>query len=293
MMSENNSLALGLVMGLPSLWFLRQQIQSKIVKFGFLVMGTLTCGAIIMCHSRAGILTLGLVIALLVMNSRSKFLVAILAAVMLIPGILLVQDTLTSRMSTLRDPTADLSAFSRILYAQAALRMWQDYPLFGVGWGMLNQQALMPRYSVLPLKQVVHNSYLQMLADAGIFAFLAYISLLFGVIYRLYKEGKRLLPLNPALASYAGAIRIGLIAFSVNSLTQSRIHFDLFYIFVLAAAALESISAGAAGPQPVPVPSTLVSPRIEDPLPRRKMGVPQPVGSSRARTVLAKDRLPR
>lgn len=72
------------------------------------------------------------------------------------------------------------NASSRLAFWDAAVRMWYDRPVAGVGPGRFNDEA--PNYvrnSGLPLKNpVTHNSYLEILAENGIFAlafFLAYI----------------------------------------------------------------------------------------------------------------------
>jgi O-antigen ligase len=85
--------------------------------------------------------------------------------------------------------------------------------------------------------QVIHNTYLQMLTDSGVFAFGLYIVLLFGTIFWLGRSAKRMWLLDPQLAHVPMALQAALITFAVGSTFLSRVNFDLTYYLLTAAAA--------------------------------------------------------
>lgn len=81
---------------------------------------------------------------------------------------------------------------SRIYYQKTAWSMFKEHPFFGLGW---NQYSLeMDNYAPEkgPPLQTVHNIYLLILAETGIFGFLAFSGFLFSIFFSLRK-----FPLDP------------------------------------------------------------------------------------------------
>jgi O-antigen ligase len=86
-------------------------------------------------------------------------------------------------------------------------------------------------------RQVVHNTYLQMLTDSGVFAFAIYVVLLWGTTWWLGRSAKRMREFDPKLAAVPLALRASLVAFAIGSTFLSRVQFDLTYFVLMAAAA--------------------------------------------------------
>jgi len=139
------------------------------------------------------------------------------------------------RMATLKAPEQEGSAASRITHAITALQMWTDYPLTGVGFGGQNYVALSPRYTGVEDIHVVHNSYLEMLVDSGIFAFLIYTGLLWGTILWLDFSIRKFLKQDSRRAAVPLAIQVSLIAFALGGTFYSAQRFDLPYILLMCA----------------------------------------------------------
>jgi hypothetical protein len=82
----------------------------------------------------------------------------------------------------------DPSVFRRMNFARASYRMITDYPLFGVGWN--NSTALMDEYNYetrdVRFVQPVHNIFLLVFSESGIFSFGLFIVF-------LYFSGRRLI----------------------------------------------------------------------------------------------------
>jgi O-antigen ligase len=210
-----------------------------------MLLGMAACAGItlISTNSRGNSLACGLV--LLLITFRSKYRMAGLIGiclVLILPGLYLVGDRYLERMSTLKDVESDNSAWSRVVFAEAAIRMWSDYPLLGVGFGEENYVFLSDQYldpGVAGRK--VHNTYLQMLVDSGIFAFLIYTALLWGTIWWLGRSIKKMNRLRPEWAAYPLMIQSSLIAFAIGSTFYSRGDFELCYMLLMAAGAWYSI----------------------------------------------------
>ncbi len=65
---------------------------------------------------------------------------------------------------------------------KGALAVARDYPLLGVGFGGINFIIVVQRYLDEENFIVAHNTYLQMMADSGIPAFLMWVGLMWGTI---------------------------------------------------------------------------------------------------------------
>ncbi len=242
MLADNNFLALALAMLIPLAWHCRSLFSVRLVRA--IWMGIIVCAmaGIVMTGSRGGSLSMLLGLLLIVSQMGRKLLPVALIAICLGGTIYLVQDRYFKRMETLENVHEEASAESRLIHASTALKMWADYPLLGVGFGGFNYSALTPRY--MPpstdgklANHVVHNSYLQMLVDSGIFAFLLYCGLLFYSIFWLGRSAARMRLLDPRLAAIPLAIQGPLLVFALGSAFYSCQRMDLPYLFLMIAAA--------------------------------------------------------
>lgn len=236
-MSDNNTLAMALVMALPMAWYARGIVEQKWAKMALLIGCFFTIMAIVMTHSRAAALTLALVY--LVIAARSKYKLVTLAVVVTIslPGLYLVRDSFKARMKTLENPEEEGSAAARMEYARAAVRMWKDYPLFGVGFGTHNWVRLSGAYlgHTNERRHVVHNNYLQMLVDSGTPALLILCAQLFGGIWWLGRSARRMTRLFPGEGkeNYPIMLQMSLIAFAFCSIFASRTEYDFYYYLIM------------------------------------------------------------
>ena len=236
MLSDNNCLALGLAMAVPLCWYCRQMVQTSWVRLCYLLMVFFTTAAVVMTHSRGGALSLAVVFLCILFHSKRKVGLILLIAILIVPSIYLVRETYIARLKTLEDVDSDSSARSRMNHQLAAFKMWKDYPLLGVGFGSTNYVSLVEPYLGYPDIHVVHNNYLQMLVDSGIFSFVIYVGLLFGTIAWLESSARKTRRQTPGAEVYPYAIQAPLIAFAVGSLFLSRVSFDLVYMFLMCAA---------------------------------------------------------
>jgi probable O-glycosylation ligase (exosortase A-associated) len=246
MLADNNFLALGLAMIIPLCWHCRSLTNSRLVRAGWLAVIASAMAAIVMTGSRGGSLAMLLGLLLIVGRSRRTWASALVLAVCLGGAIHMVQDRYVGRMETLENVHGEPSAESRLIHAGTALEMWRDYPLVGVGFGGFNYSALAPRYTEQTgglANHVVHNSYLQMLVDSGIFAFLLYCSLLAYTIVWLGRSAGRMRHVAPELEAIPLAIQGPLMVFALGSAFYSCQRMDLPYIFLMAAAAWRTAEA--------------------------------------------------
>lgn len=249
MLDDNNFLALALAMFIPLAWHCRTLSSSSWAHMACMAMIGSAMAAIVMTGSRGGSLSMLLGILLILRRTRRKLAPVALIAICLGGAIYLVQDQYFPRMATLENVHHEASAESRFLHATTALKMWSDYPWLGVGFGGINYSALVSRYMKTTDRSladhVAHNTYLQMLVDSGIFAFLLYCSMLFYAIRWLGKSATRMRLLHPQLEAIPLAIQGPLVVFALGSTFYSCQRMDLPYLFLMAAAAWRGIEARA------------------------------------------------
>lgn len=240
-MSDNNTLALALAMGVPLCWYGQKMVKTLWLKPPFLFLVFTNIATVLMTLSRGSAIVLAA--ALLKISAQSKRRLLVFAGLLLlaIPSYLLIEAQYSHRMSTFRNLEADHSAMSRITLARLALDIAKQRPLFGLGFGgqgFLNFQALhFPR-----TPHMVHNSFLQMLVDTGIFGFLLFAGLACWGIFWLGLSARRMRRTNPGLEIYPYSIQTALIVYALASMVYPRAYFDFFYMLIVAAGLWHMIS---------------------------------------------------
>ena len=240
MLSDNNSLALGLAMGMPFMWFGRDLVSRLWLKAALLAMFAFSSAAVVMTYSRGGAVAMAVGLLAIVWRSRHKLLVLVGLVIISIPTLVFVGSKYLDRLSTLKAPTEEASAYSRVVLAKAGLQLWMDYPILGVGFGQQNEQVLINRYLDEGYKghgmKVLHNTYVQLLSDCGVFAFILFCGLLFGTLIWLNGVIKRARDQQDMIGPCASALQSSLVAYAVGATTLSRAEWDLIYIELAVAA---------------------------------------------------------
>ena len=281
-LADNNFVALAFAMLIPAAWYAASFVRFWPVKVGLLGVVGATVLAVIMTNSRGGSIAMASALLVIVLRSRSKLGAVVLVGVCLAAGIYLAQDFYVDRISTLQNVEGESSAMSRLWHAEAAVKMWLDHPLNGVGFGGLPYIALLPSYSAKVSGHVAHNGYLQMLVDSGIAAFLLYTAALMYAIFWLEMSGRSFSRTDPEKAAISYSIQGALIAFAVGSCFYSVHRIDLPYIFLMCTSAWRVIVMGLHDEEVLTVPvAATVDPRAHGPIsPQPAHGTPAAVGTT-------------
>jgi O-antigen ligase len=276
-MSENNTFACGLTMVIPFCWYSRLLVKSKPLK---LLLQAMTWGSIactVLTFSRGAAVALAFILLIMVMQAKRKALA--LVGIVLIgvgPAVYLVHEAYFNRMETIATYEQDQSAMSRIVLMKAAVDVWRTRPFFGVGMGSKSFMVAAAPFvkGTLGENLVVHNSYLQMLAECGIFAFLFYMYMMISVLWRAWRSSRRLRKTNPEFVPYPRALLLSMIAYMICSFTQPRYSFDFLYMIVMYAAVWYNLEKNLPKPAAAPDPLASAAP----------LGLPSPLRNYRAKS---------
>ncbi len=236
---DNNDYALVLDMALPMLIYFARSEKKPWLKYGFYLLAATTFITIPFTHSRGGFLGLVAVCVALALKSQHKILgmagITVIALVMYA----VVPDTIVERMSTIKDARErDASAQQRLAAWKVCLQIGADHPFFGVG--IRNIMLVYGKYGEPEETRVAHNSYLQMLADAGVPAMLLFFAILGVTFWRLRRARKMLKTRAPdsALINYSHGMEVAMIGYLVSGTFVSRYDLELLYQVVAMAASL-------------------------------------------------------
>jgi O-antigen ligase len=245
-----NDLALMLNIILPltiALLLMSRRLSARLV-----LLAGIGCSAaaILMTFSRAGFLTLAVLLILYcwrLRRRRERRWVWGLIPVIL-TGVILIGPAYMERLSTITNMHADktFSAQERWSDMTAAARFTREHPIIGAGLG---QNVLATREERGPDGGLVHNVYLEYAAELGLPGLALFLAL-----FILCLKSTRLVQ---AFAKEAGdkslfyigeAIQLSLIAFGISAMFHPvAYHVHFYYLAGLAVAAKNIVTADRTG----------------------------------------------
>jgi probable O-glycosylation ligase (exosortase A-associated) len=241
MIGDNNDFALALNMTLPILVYVATQVQNRWVRLAAISLVPLTAITVVFTHSRGGFLSLAAVTVFMILRSRRKLLAMAVVAILVVAGSMFVPQSFYERMGTIGDFRNDSSSMGRLNAWQASLSMANDYPVFGVG--LDNFLFMFVYYAPDPEDiHVAHNTYLQVLAEAGYTGLILYLGLFAVAGWTLWSAHRRARRYRIDWASQGATyLQASVLAFLVGGIFLNRAHFDLIYHVIILGCCLERI----------------------------------------------------
>ena len=232
---DNNEFALSLVMTIPLLRFLQQQLTNKWGRIG-VGMAMLLCGvAAVGSYSRGALLAISAMLFALWWRGKNKLFIGIgivLAAVVMVG---FMPDAWTTRMSSIDDYESDLSALGRISAWWTAWGIGLHYPT-GIGFNAARPE-LFAMYSPYPnFVHAAHSIYFQILGNhgfVGLFLFLG-IWLASWRAAGWLRSSVKIGPQTAWCAELGAMCQVSLIGYAVGGAFLSLAYFDLPYDIMVA-----------------------------------------------------------
>jgi probable O-glycosylation ligase (exosortase A-associated) len=253
---DNNGAGLMLAVGVP-LCVYAWEAAKPIWRWAFIAMVPILLHAIMMSYSRGAMLAMVFGVPLIILRTkrRKQFALMILVVGWMVP--LMAGQEIRNEFFSSKDYNADESANSRFTSWNAAYRMANDNPFFGVG--LRNSSLFSYSYGADMEGRVIHSQYLQILADNGYPGLLFYLILIFSSWRALWLTRRMIAPRSDPEADQIRAIvsgiECGLVVFLVAAAFLSVELFELPYVLLLMSAQLYAIvKRDLALTQEVPAP---------------------------------------
>ncbi len=179
--------------------------SSPITKIVILCVFLLSLACLGLTYSRGAWLSFALSLFLVSIKSRKRLL---LAMVFLLLFIVLFGPGMMQNRNDLNSFHHFIVNNNRLLYWEGAFALIKDYPVWGTG---LNAYSFVRSQYEIDWGGYPHNCYLQMLAEVGIFGFLAFIGMLF-VFFRNATRSIRKIRENSLRVLFIGFL-VGFAAF--------------------------------------------------------------------------------
>lgn len=239
LMFGNNELAVALVMTVPLLYFLSQQVTKKWQCRGFYLAMLLCSAAALGSQSRGAFLAIIAMTTALSWKSKHRLKITMVLIAIVPFGLAALPESWWDRMETIRTYDQDTSAMGRIIAWQLAWNIAMDR-VTGAGFATATR-FIFEIYSPIPDIQplVAHSIYFQVLGDHGFIGLFIYLALWFAT-YRTAGNLKKLTENRPDIVwirDLGRMIQVSLIGFFVGGAFLSLAYWDVpFYILVLVVA---------------------------------------------------------
>ena len=191
--SNINIQSFSILIKLPLLLYSFRYI--RIPKFYYYFISTLSISIIFLISSRAALLVLCVIFIFYIFSKRTHIYRNLLSVILptLISSVftfLFVIPNLSAQTKLTSLSIINQSTLSRISFYKEAISTIFSYPLFGIGFGNWKIFSIFTHredISSYTTPYFVHNDFLQIGAEAGIIAMLAFISFLSIPVYYIFK----------------------------------------------------------------------------------------------------------
>jgi probable O-glycosylation ligase (exosortase A-associated) len=237
---DNNEFALALVMTIPLLRFLQQQVTVRWLRYGMSVTMMLCAAAALGSYSRGGFLAITAMGLVLWWRGNKRFMNGIIILIAAVILLAFMPDQWGQRMSSIESYEEDRSAMGRISAWWTAFNLAKVYPL-GIGFELARPE-LFARFSPYPdMVHAAHSIYFLVLGNHGFIGLFLFL-LLFGVTWRQAGVIRRMSKDKPEwlwCGQLASMCQVSLAGYSVGGAFLSLAYFDLpYYVMLLVAATL-------------------------------------------------------
>jgi putative inorganic carbon (HCO3(-)) transporter len=178
MIADRNHIAVGLLVSVPLLNWLRLHARHHLVRLGLIAAMGLTLLAAIGSQSRGALVALLATGFVFWLRSRGKILSGLAVAAVIAAVIAFMPDSWVQRMNTIQSFEADQSAMGRILIWKAAWHLTLMRPITGVGFRGVYQQDLVNLVDPAIKARADHSIWFEVLSEHGFPGFAIWLAIL-------------------------------------------------------------------------------------------------------------------
>lgn len=231
MIEDNNHLAVGLLVTLPLMNFLRLHSAHRLVRAGLAAGMVLTLFAVVGSYSRGALLALGVVAVLFWLKSRRKLLYGALVFGLVASAILFMPQGWVERMHTIQSYQQDNSAEGRLTMWHTAWLLATARPLVGSGFYGPYTRAVVDQVDPDSPARAVHSIWFETLGEHGFPTFFIWV----GITVAGALASRRIIRLardRPELAWCADLARmaqVSMVAYLVGGTFLSLCYWDFYF----------------------------------------------------------------
>lgn len=249
---ENNAFGLALIVTIPLLRFLQQQLRAGWRRHTLTVAMLLSAASALGSQSRGALVAIAAMTLVLWWRGKNRLKSGLVLAAVAVSLVAFMPANWTERMSTIDNNQIDDSVQGRFDAWRNAWGVAKDYPL-GAGFNP-NTQALFDRYSGGTQSRAAHSIYFQMLGNhgfVGLFLFLGVFFSTYLLAGRLRKQAASV-PQAQWCEELAAMCQVALVGYCVGGAFLSLAYYDLPYdVMVLVVVAYAWFKRQAWASEPV------------------------------------------
>jgi len=242
--SSNTYIGLAFLMVAPVLVMLARTETRRWLRVFLYATAALNFLCIPFTYSRGALVGLLVVLPLLFLRSRTKFLLILLAIPLIYFGESMIPERLIKRTQTLETYEQDQSARLRFQSWGANFNIAKEQPFIGGGFNLEHaSDAKWLSYAPFLVgdgtfeagnyARAAHSAYFQVLGSHGFIALGMFVLLLALMLARLQglktRAAKR--QGGEAISAYASGIQLAMIGFCVSGAFINAAYFDLFFLY--------------------------------------------------------------
>jgi putative inorganic carbon (HCO3(-)) transporter len=242
---DNNSLAAGLLMIVPLLFYLSRYSAVRYVRATLLAVLGLTLVTIVMTFSRGGFIGLVVLGAFMVKNSRYRVRTAVAVAALGLATYVLAPASWFTRLDTISTIDNDGSFMGRVIAWKMSWLIAMDHPFFGGGMHAVQNMLVWSTYRpLLPsldfivtppadtIPHAAHSIYFEVLGDTGFVGLALFLGALASALYNctwIHRHARGHADLVWA-SDLSRMLQISLVIYMVTGAALSMGYFELIYI---------------------------------------------------------------
>jgi putative inorganic carbon (HCO3(-)) transporter len=252
MITDNNSVALALIMTLPLMNYLRGQTQSRLLKLALMGAMVLTTGSIIGSYSRGAFVALAAMLGYLWLKSRARLVTGAIAVAALAIALIMMPQKYFDRIGTLNNVSQDSSFQGRLDAWNVAWHVAKDR-VFGAGFDGPRQPEVWNNYLPDAQARASHSIYFMVLGEHGFIGLALYLALCLAAWLNLMRVQK-LTRSRPELLwarDLASALQVGIVGFLVGGAALPMAYYDGFLTLLAVGVCLRHVVERALSPATV------------------------------------------
>jgi len=236
--SDNNQLAMALLMVLPFMRYLQLHSESRLVRLGLLAAMAVTVFSIIGSQSRGAFLALLVVGFALVAKSRYRLRIGALVLVVGLLAVWFVPERWIERMDTIQNYEQDTSAIGRLTTWKVSYEIALQRPLTGGGFNVTENPDVYQSFVPGAPARSAHSVYFEVLGEHGFAGLAIFLSLGFFTWRSFGTVRKRGAQWASDMASMG---QVSLLGYFSAGAFLNLAFFDLYYAIVALAVLLKRL----------------------------------------------------